>query len=69
MISGNLSRTLPEMCLYDAVTWAWPYEEGDTMFNIVNTYTKASQFEDLSAASSFKLQKTGGQILSMLKPL
>ena len=52
----------------DAVTWAWPYEQGGSMFNIVNTYTKASQFEDLSAASSFKLQKTGGQILSMLKP-
>jgi len=52
----------------DAVTWAWPFEEGCTMFSVVNCYTKASQFEDLSAASSFKLQKTGGQILSMLKP-
>jgi len=52
----------------DAVTWAWPYEEGNNMFSVVNCYTKASQYEDLSAASSFKLQKTGGQILSMLKP-
>jgi hypothetical protein len=51
----------------DAVTWAWPYEQGNTMFNIVNTYTKASQFEELPAASSFKLQKAGGQILSMVR--
>ena len=51
----------------DAVTWAVPFEGCGSMFNIVNTYTKASQFEDLSAASSFKLQKVGGNILSMLK--
>ena len=51
----------------EAVTWAWPFEQGGTMFNIVNTYTKASQFEELPAASSFKLQKAGGQILSMVR--
>ncbi len=51
----------------DAVEWAWPYEEGKSMFNIINTYTKSSQFPDLSAASIFKLQKTGGQILELVK--
>ncbi len=28
----------------DAVTWAWPLEAGDTMFNVVNTYTRAAQY-------------------------
>jgi hypothetical protein len=50
----------------DAVSWAWPFEEGSTMFSVINTYTKAAQFSSLSAASSFKLQKTGGQILSLV---
>ena len=51
----------------DAVEWAWPHEMGDTMFNIVNTYTRASQFPGLSAESSYQLQKVGGNILGMLK--
>ena len=33
---------------------------------VVNAYTKASQYKDLSAESSFKLQKTGGNILAMV---
>ena len=51
----------------EAVEWAMPFEMGNTMFNIVNTYTKAAQYEPLSAESRFRLQKTGGQILSMLQ--
>lgn len=51
----------------DAVEWAWPQEAGDTMFHIVNTYTRAAQFENLPSESSFKLQKTGGNILAMVK--
>ncbi|MFC1591382.1 DUF932 domain-containing protein [Thermodesulfobacteriota bacterium] len=50
-----------------ATEWAWPYEEGNTMSHIVNCYTKASQYEDLSVASSYKLQRTGGLVLGMLK--
>ena len=50
----------------DAVEWAWPQEMGDTMFNIVNTYTRASQFPELSAGSSYQLQRVGGNILEML---
>ena len=27
----------------EAVEWAWPLEAGDTMFNVVNAYTRAAQ--------------------------
>jgi len=50
----------------DAVEWAWPQEMGATMFNIVNTYTRAAQFPGLSAGSSYQLQRVGGNILGML---
>ena len=50
-----------------AVGWAWPMEHGETMFNIVNTYTRASQFDKLPAQSSYKLQTVGGSILSLVK--
>ena len=48
------------------VEWAWPQEMGDTMFNIVNAYTRAAQFKGLSAENSYQLQKVGGNILGML---
>jgi hypothetical protein len=51
----------------EAVEWAWPYEQGETMFNIVNAYTRAAQFQGLTAESSYRLQKVGGNILGMLK--
>jgi hypothetical protein len=50
----------------DAVEWAWPQEMGDTMFAMVNTYTRASQFKSLSAENSYQLQRVGGNILGML---
>jgi hypothetical protein len=50
----------------EAVEWALPLEYGFTMFSVVNTYTKASQFELLSAESRFRLQKVGGMILGMV---
>lgn len=37
------------------------------MFAIVNAYTRGSQFPELSAESGYRLQKTGGQILAMVK--
>ena len=49
-----------------AVEWAWPQEEGDTMFAVVNSYTRAAQFKGLSAGSSYKLQRVGGNVLGML---
>jgi len=51
----------------EAVEWGWQREGGDTMFNIVNSYTRGSQFEGLSAESSYRLQKVGGTILEMVK--
>jgi len=51
----------------DAVSWGWAYDVGDTMFHIINAYTKASQHKDLNAESSFKLQRTGGAILNLVK--
>ena len=50
----------------EAVEWAWPQEMGDNMFAVVNTYTRASQFRDLSAENSYHLQRVGGNILGML---
>src|SRR5210317_2447662 len=39
----------------DAVEWAWPQEMGDTMFAVVNTYTKALQMDGLPTESSYRL--------------
>jgi hypothetical protein len=50
----------------EAVTWAMEYEEGDTMFAIINTYTRAAQFPGLRAESSYNLQKVAGNILSLV---
>jgi hypothetical protein len=50
----------------EAVEWAWPQEDSDTMFAVVNTYTRAAQFKGLSAENSYQLQRVGGNILGML---
>jgi len=49
-----------------AATWVWPQETWDTMFNVVNTYTRAAQKNGLPAESSYRLQKVGGEVLGML---
>lgn len=50
----------------NAVEWAWPQEKGDKMCSIIQTYTRAAQHKNLSADSSYKLQRTGGNILAMM---
>jgi Domain of unknown function (DUF932) len=50
----------------EALEWAWPLEQGSTMFHIIQTYTRAAQYEGLNAEVSYRLQRTGGSILSML---
>ena len=50
----------------EAVEWAWPLEAGDTMFNVVNVYTRAAQYDGLTAEASYRLQRIGGNILGML---
>jgi hypothetical protein len=51
----------------EAVDWGWLWEPGGTMFHIVNAYTRAAMFNGLAAASAYRLQSVGGQILSMVK--
>ena len=51
----------------DAVEWAWPQEAGYNMFAVVNTYTRAAQFKELSVENSYQLQRVGGNILGMLQ--
>jgi hypothetical protein len=50
-----------------AVEWAWPKEMGETMFHVVNAYTRAAAMEGLPAESSFRLQRVGGEVLGMLR--
>jgi hypothetical protein len=33
----------------EAVKWGWEQKMGNTMFHVVNAYTRAAQFEGLSA--------------------
>ena len=51
----------------EAVDWAMPLEFGQTMFHVINVYTKAAQYSELPADSGYKLQKVGGMILEMVK--
>jgi hypothetical protein len=51
----------------EAVEWGWSKEGGDTVFNIVNAFTRGSQFEGLSAAESYRLRRTAGMILEMVQ--
>ena len=51
----------------EAVEWAMPLEYGQTMFHVMNVYTKAAQYKELSAESSFRLQKFGGMIMGMVR--
>ena len=48
-----------------AVMWGWDYEMGNTMFAVVNTYTRAAQMEGLSVTAALNLQRVGGMVLSM----
>jgi len=50
-----------------AVEWEWNQEAGNSMFHLVNAYTRAAQFEGLPAEASYRLQKVGGAILGMVK--
>ena len=50
----------------EAVNWGWCHDVGQTMFHVIQAYTKGSQYQYLNAESSFKLQRTGGNILAML---
>ncbi len=51
----------------ELVKLGWEQEPGQTMFHIVNAYTRAAQFQGLSAEASFRLMKVGGLVLAMVK--
>lgn len=51
----------------EAVEWGFNEEPGNTMFHVVNAYTRAAQFEGMSAEASYRLQKVGGMVLGMVK--
>ena len=40
---------------------------GNSMFHVVSAYTRAAQFEGLSAEASYRLQKAGEAILGVVK--
>ena len=42
-------------------------ESGATMFHIINAFTRAAQEPSISAAEAYKLERTGGQILGLIK--
>ena len=46
-----------------AVERAWPFEQGSTMFNVVNTYTRAGNDKALSLDGRQKMQRIGGRIV------
>ncbi len=50
----------------ESVAWGWAHDVGESMFHIIQAYTKGAQHKDLSAESSYKLQRTGGNILAMV---
>ena len=50
----------------EAVVWGWGFDVGDRLFHIIQAYTKGAQMKDLTAESSFKLSRTGGNILAMV---
>jgi uncharacterized protein DUF932 len=50
-----------------AVENSWPLEQGDNIFSVIQTYTRAAQQPGLRAEQVFKLMKTGGDILSLVQ--
>jgi hypothetical protein len=51
----------------EAVKLGWEQEMDNIMFYLVNSYTRAAQFEGLSAEASYRLQKVEGMVLKMVK--
>lgn len=51
----------------EIVRQAYYLEQGATMFHIINAFTRAAQEPDLTAIDAYKLERTGGQILALIK--
>ncbi|MFH2001962.1 MAG: DUF932 domain-containing protein [Planctomycetota bacterium] len=46
---------------------AFYLEQGATMFHVIQAFTRAAQDRSLSASDSYRLERTGGAILGMIK--
>lgn len=53
----------------EIVKSAWAQDRGYTMFHIINAYTRGAQHPELTAGESYRLEKTGGMILELVKQL
>jgi hypothetical protein len=51
----------------EIVRQAYYLEQGETMFFVINAFTRAAQEPNLSAAQAYKLERTGGHILGLIK--
>ena len=49
----------------EVVKQAYNQEQGATMFHIINAFTRAAQDPALSSTHSYRLERAGGQILSL----
>jgi hypothetical protein len=58
----NITKTEAE-----AITHAWEIEQIYTMFGVINAYTRAAQDPTLTAEESYRLERIGGMILSIVK--
>ncbi len=51
----------------EIVKAAFEQEPGNTMFHVINSFTASAKIDGLSTADVYKFEKTGGQILSLVK--
>ena len=51
----------------EALEHAWEIEPGMTMFHVMQAYTRAAQNPTLTAEESYKLERVGGLIRSLVK--
>jgi len=52
----------------EIVKLSFEQEPGNTLFHIINAFTAAAKTDGLSTAEVYKFEKTGGQVLSLVKP-
>ena len=51
----------------EIVKQSFEQEPGNTMFHIINAFTAAAKTDGLSTTDIYKFEKTGGQVLSLVK--
>jgi hypothetical protein len=51
----------------EAVERGWALEPGQTMFSVINAYTRAAQDNQLTGEETHKLERVGGEILALVK--